>query len=142
VKQFVPRTGSEIWRFFSSEATLEALTPPWLKFTVLGKDTQEMMKGTVISYQLHLRGVPIKWESEIVAWNPEQEFVDAQKRGPYKLWHHRHSFMTMGSGTQVIDFVQFKLPMAPFSVPINQLVRHDVKNLFSYRKEAVKKNLW
>lgn len=42
-----------------------------------------MAVGTRFEYRLRLKGLPIRWESEITAWEPPDRFIDEQKRGPY-----------------------------------------------------------
>ena len=51
-----------------------------------------MEAGALIDYRLHYRGVPLGWTSQIEVWEPGRQFVDRQLRGPYGLWHHRHTF--------------------------------------------------
>ena len=54
------------------------LTPPWLRFRVLAKGESLMPRGTQIDYRLRLREVPLRWRSEITAWEPPHRFVDEQ----------------------------------------------------------------
>lgn len=138
-KQFVPFTVQDVWPFFSTEKNLEQLTPPWLNFHVVGKSTPEIQQGCEIVYKLKLHGLPMSWRSKILIWTPFKEFIDFQVSGPYRIWHHRHSFQVMGNGVQLVDFVQYKLPLFPLSVPVNFLVLADVKKIFSFRQQEVKR---
>ena len=90
--QFLKADLDKVWNFFSDEKNLEILTPEFLNFQVLGKSTPEIQKGTLIDYKLKLRGLPLKWQTEICEWKPKTLFVDRQLKGPYKLWHHTHKF--------------------------------------------------
>ena len=52
-----------------------------------------MRPGTLIDYRLRFRGFPLRWRSEITAWDPPHRFADAQVKGPYRQWIHEHSFV-------------------------------------------------
>jgi uncharacterized protein (TIGR01777 family) len=110
-EQWLPLKPEEIFPFYSDEKNLEALTPPFLKFKVLGKSTEAMRSGTLINYRLSLHGLPFKWQTEIQDWEPNKRFVDEQLKGPYKKWHHVHDFIPLGGGTLIRDRVTYKLPL-------------------------------
>jgi ligand-binding SRPBCC domain-containing protein len=44
-----------------------------------------MKKGAHIQYALRLRGIPLRWLTEIEQWDPPHGFVDVQLKGPYRL---------------------------------------------------------
>src|SRR5215470_14790065 len=107
---WLPRSLSEIFPFFASAENLERLTPPWLNFQILTPAPISMAVGTHIQYQLKIHGVPVRWESEITSWQPPYFFVDDQRRGPYRRWHHVHSFEERDGGTVVRDLVEYSVP--------------------------------
>ena len=57
--------------------------------------------------------MPVRWLTRIEEWEPGRRFVDAQLRGPYRLWHHTHTFEPDGDGTIVRDRVRYALPLGP-----------------------------
>ena len=79
---WLPRPIVEIFTFFANPANLETLTPPWLKFQILTPRPLEMFVGTLIDYRLRVRGVPMRWQSEITVWEPPFCFTDEQRRDP------------------------------------------------------------
>ncbi len=69
---------AQVFAFFSQAENLEALTPPWLQFRIVTPQPIEMEQGATIAYQLRVRGIPIRWLTEIELWRPPYEFVDVQ----------------------------------------------------------------
>lgn len=138
--QFIPAPISEVAPFFADEKNLEAITPPWLHFKVLGKSTPSMESGTLIRYRLKLHGVPVKWVTKISDWHPEQGFVDEQLKGPYAKWVHRHTFEPFAGGTLMTDYVRFRLPMGLLgNIAAGWAVSHDVDKIFAYRRRFIDK---
>ena len=73
-EQWLPYPRPTVFRFFSDAYNLENLTPPWLRFVVLTPRPIVMRTGLLIDYQLKIHGVPVRWQTEITAWEPEQRF--------------------------------------------------------------------
>ena len=138
--QWLPAPLAEVSKFFADERNLEALTPPWLNFNVLGKSTPEIENKTLIYYKLRLYGVPFKWTTEIIGWNPPHGFVDQQLRGPYAIWHHTHQFSELGGGTLMVDFVRYKPPVGLLgALSGGWMVDREVEKIFAYRRESIAK---
>ena len=74
----MPRPVEEVFAFFSEARNLETLTPPWLRFEVLTPAPIAMQAGTLIDYRIRVHGLPIRWRTEIVQWNPPHRFVDGR----------------------------------------------------------------
>lgn len=106
---WVPRPREGVFEFFSRAENLEALTPNWLHFSVLSPSPTVMKTGTRIRYRLRLHGIPLRWESEITAWELPHRFVDEQRTGPYRLWIHEHRFLEHAGGTRIQDTVQYSV---------------------------------
>jgi len=141
-RQRINRPLEEVFAFFAEAANLERLTPPWLRFCLLGDGAVEMGVGVRIDYRLHVHGVPIRWTSRIEEWEAGRMFVDRQLRGPYRLWHHRHTFSADGEGTVVADEVTYALPLGRVGNLAHPLfVRRDLERIFAFRREAVAREL-
>jgi ligand-binding SRPBCC domain-containing protein len=131
---WLPQPRSKVFPFFADAHNLEILTPPWLHFEVLSPGPLEMKVGLRIDYRLKIHGIPVRWQSEISAWDPPYHFVDEQRRGPYNLWHHEHRFEEKDGGTLCRDVIQYRAPGGPFRPLIEQFfVRPDVEKIFSFR---------
>jgi hypothetical protein len=136
-KQFIPRERSEIYPFFTEAQNLETLTPPWLHFQVKKQSTTLLQEGTLIDYQLKIHGIPAKWRTLISHWNPDQGFVDEQLKGPYRKWHHVHTFETIPGGTLISDDVTFRLPGWIFGRLLLPFIQRDIEKIFQYRQEKI-----
>lgn len=138
-QQWVPQPVDQVFPFFSDEKNLEALTPPWLNFHVVGKSSESVEAGTTIDYRLKIRGVPVRWRSQIEAWKPGVRFVDRQLRGPYAFWHHDHAFESVRGGTLLSDKIHFRVPGGTVGkLWLEPWVRRDVEKIFDFRTGQVR----
>jgi len=131
---WVPRPLEEVFAFFADAHNLDQLTPPWLAFHIETPAPIEMQAGTLIDYKLSVRGIPMRWRSEITVWDPPHRFVDEQRRGPYRQWHHEHRFSAHEGGTMIEDHVHYAAPGWILEPVIHGLfVRPDVQKIFAFR---------
>ena len=139
---FVPLPIERVFDFFSRAENLERITPAWLNFRIVTPLPIEMKPGARIQYALRLRGIPLRWLTEIEVWNPPHEFVDVQLKGPYRLWHHTHRFREVEGSTLMTDTVRYALPFGPLGRLANKLqVAADVTRIFDYRAREVRAKL-
>jgi ligand-binding SRPBCC domain-containing protein len=132
---WVPRPREEIFEFFSRAENLEALTPPWLHFSLLSPNPIAMKAGTTIPYRVRLHGIPLRWESEITVWDPPHRFVDEQRKGPYSRWIHEHHFLEHAGGTKIRDTVQYSLSGG---LLVQRLfVAQNLDRIFEFRRQKV-----
>jgi ligand-binding SRPBCC domain-containing protein len=134
-EQFVPLGQDDVFAFFADARNLERLTPPWLHFEILTPSPVDMHAGMEIDYKLRLHGVPVRWQSEITIWQPPCRFADRQRRGPYRLWVHTHSFEAMAGGTLVSDAVDYAVPGG--GLVERFFVRPDLERIFDYRSRQL-----
>ena len=136
--QWLPVTPEVLFPFFADAHNLEQLTPALLQFHVLTPRPIDMASGTLIDYRLKVRGLPIRWRTEILDWDPPHGFVDTQLRGPYVLWHHTHRFEAERGGTRCTDIVRYRPRGGPLASIINRcFVQRDVQAIFRYRAERL-----
>jgi len=142
-EQRLPQPPDQAFEFFSDAFNLERITPPLLKFKVTTPPPIEMREGTLISYRLRVRGLPVKWLTRIEEWKPGERFVDRQLEGPYKLWHHTHTFKADGDGGTVMrDVVRYEMPLGPLGdLARKLLVERDLDEIFDYRYAEIERIL-
>jgi ligand-binding SRPBCC domain-containing protein len=138
-EQFLPISLEEAWHFFSSPANLNRITPPHLKFRVLDNLPDEMHKGLIIHYSIQpMLSIPMKWITEITAFEKNKFFIDEQIKGPYKVWHHEHHFKSVEGGVLMIDKLTYDIGMGFLGRLAGRLwVDQQVRNIFSYRRSKL-----
>lgn len=137
-EELIPASRERVFDFFSKAENLERLTPPFLQFAILTPLPIEMKRGQFIEYRIGLGGIPMNWLTEISEWSPPERFVDEQLRGPYRYWHHTHSFDEVSGGTLMRDVVEYELPLGPLGrLAHAALVQRMLQRIFDYRKQAV-----
>jgi ligand-binding SRPBCC domain-containing protein len=124
----------QVFRFFADPKNLQRITPDWLHFEILSPVTK-IGVGTLLDYRLKLRGIPMRWQSEIAVWQPPQRFVDRQTKGPYSLWVHEHTFREEKDGTTVGDHVEYGAFGG--SLVHKFLIAPDLERIFRYRKRML-----
>ena len=136
--QFINRPRNEVFDFFSEAANLELLTPPFLRFSILTEGPITMGEGTLIDYELSLYGIPFKWRTRIGVYEPEVRFTDTQLKGPYRYWHHLHEFRDVDGGTEMVDIVDYEVPLGPLGNLARRLfVERNLNTIFDYRRDTI-----
>lgn len=136
---WLPLPIHEVFRFFESPENLERITPPWLHFSIASPGPIEMRLGARIEYRLRVRGLPLRWVSEITRYDPPHVFVDTMVKGPYRLWVHEHRFEEHEGGTFVDDHVRYAV-LGGFIVNA-LLVRPDLERIFCHREKTLRRLL-
>lgn len=139
-QQFLPVSLDEAWEFFCDPRNLKAITPPDMLFEITSGDPRRMHPGQIITYKLcPMWNIPISWVTEITHVAENQLFVDEQRFGPYRLWHHQHHFEAVDNGVMMTDIVHYKLRFEPFGLVALPIVNNRVDFIFNYRFEAIQK---
>jgi ligand-binding SRPBCC domain-containing protein len=125
----------EAWRFFSSPKNLPAITPPSLSLRIVGDVTEPIYPGMIIPYRVApLLGISIDWITEITHVRAPRYFVDEQRLGPYRFWHHEHHLRPLNSGVEMIDTVHYCLKFGPIGRLLHGLfIRTQLEEIFDFR---------
>ncbi|MDB3905566.1 SRPBCC family protein [Crocinitomicaceae bacterium] len=140
--QFIKTDLKTAWDFFSSPGNLKKITPDYMGFDVKTELPEKMYEGLMIEYTVKpLLGIPMNWITEIKTVKELEFFVDEQRKGPYKIWHHEHHFKEVDGGVEMTDIVSYELPlglvgriMHPF------LVQKKLEEIFDFRFKAVEQS--
>lgn len=128
---------SRAWAFFSRSENLPRITPPWLGFRNVTVP-ERVGPDSLMDHAIRWAGVPVRWRTRIIEWDPPRQFVDLQVRGPYAMWHHRHRFEAAADGTRCEDRVLYRLPMGVVGTAVHTLVvRRQLLRIFEYRRKVI-----
>ena len=65
-------------------------------------------------------------------------FVDEQRFGPYKFWHHKHKFEIIDGGVKIIDILDYSLPFGLIGLFFHPfLVKPKLDEIFKYREKKL-----
>ena len=139
VQQNLPISLNEAWDFFSSPGNLDLITPDDMSFEILSGADSKMYAGQLITYNIKpLLGIPMTWVTEITQCLEKQFFIDEQRFGPYKFWHHQHRFEETEDGVNMKDILHYVLPFGFVGELLGNLFLHKkVKKIFEYRRQKL-----
>ena len=135
--QRLPISSEKAWDFFSSPANLKELTPDYMGFDITSGFSagDKMYTGMIITYKVKpIAGIPLNWMTEITHIEDKKYFIDEQRFGPYSLWHHQHWFKEIEGGVEMIDKINYKLPLGFLGDIANTVfVKKQLEGIFEYR---------
>ena len=140
--QKIPAPIETVWEFISSPKNLKTITPPSMGFDIISSgDIESMYAGMIIAYKVKpVFNIPVTWVTEITHVQNLKYFVDEQRIGPYRLWHHQHKITAIDGGTLMEDIVTYQLPFGIIGSIVHALlVRKKLESIFNYRFTAVEK---
>jgi len=139
--QTLPVQIEEAWQFFSSPRNLPSITPPWLNLVAMNDIPDSMHPGMVIQYRVKpLLGIPVNWLTEITHVDAPRYFVDEQRFGPYRFWHHEHHFRRVNGGVEMVDQVLYGLKYGSIGKLMHALIiRRRLEAIFDFRQRALEK---
>lgn len=139
VQQQLPISIDKAWEFFSSPANLSKITPSNMGFKITSGVPEKMYAGQIITYVIGLLpGVKSNWVTEITQVKEKKFFIDEQRYGPYKMWHHEHRFEEKGKEVMMKDKVSYKLPFGILGALAHSLfIKRQLKTIFNYRFQTL-----
>lgn len=132
----------EAWEFFSSPLNLKKITPPYMGFEIISDfRNQKMFPGMLIEYIVRpVMNIPMRWVTEITHVKEKEYFIDEQRFGPYKFWHHLHQFRIENGELIMIDNLNYALPFGIIGRIVHKLfIRKRIEAIFNYRAEILEK---
>ncbi|MCT4614094.1 MAG: SRPBCC family protein [Marinifilaceae bacterium] len=130
----------QCWEFFSNPQNLSKITPQKMGFKISSEKELETYAGQIITYEIQiLPFLKTNWVTEITHLKEKEYFVDEQRIGPYKMWHHEHIFKRIDEEScLVIDKLSYKLPFGFFGNLAHFIfVKSMLRKIFSYRADVL-----
>lgn len=139
--QLINLSIDKAWKFFSDPRNLAEITPGDLGFKIQYISGDEMYPGMIIEYTVKpFPFFKVRWVTEITQVKEHVLFIDEQRFGPYRFWHHQHKFIQRGDATEIIDIVNYVMPFGIFGRIAHSLfVKRQLGKIFSFRSEYLAK---
>ncbi len=141
-EQFIHSSIESVWNFIATPHNLSKITPPEMDFRISSIQMKKCMyEGQIISYKLKLLPlVRINWVTEITTIKDRIYFIDEQRIGPYKLWHHEHYIEKKDKGVLMTDLISYSPPFGFLGAIANTLfIKRQLKKIFAYRSQIIDK---
>lgn len=108
-------------------------------FNITSGVPDKMYPGQIISYKVSpFPGVKISWVTEITHVVENKFFVDEQRFGPYRMWHHEHHFEEKDGKVLMVDKVSYKIPLGILGhIAQSLFIKNQLKGIFEFRKKAL-----
>jgi ligand-binding SRPBCC domain-containing protein len=141
VTQFLKISLTEAWDFFSSPGNLSKITPEHMGFEITSGTPAKMYTGQIITYKVSpFPGVKTNWVTEITHVSEGSFFVDEQRFGPYRMWHHEHHFEAKDDEVLMTDHVSYKLPLGFLGRMAHSLfVKNQLTQIFVHRESCLER---
>jgi len=141
-KQVLPISLEQAWPFFSTPRNLEQITPAFLNFHITSEVPEEIYNGLIITYRIAaVASIPMAWVTEIKHVEPTRQFVDEQRIGPYRFWHHLHRFREVEGGVEMEDIVHYVMPLGWLGRLAHAVfVRDRLRAIFDFRRDYLATN--
>jgi len=110
-----------------------------MSFEIISGADELMYAGQIIAYRIKpMMKIPMNWVTEITHSVNEQYFIDEQRFGPYKFWHHLHRFEETPNGVLMTDILHYALPFGFLGEIMGKLfIHHKVKGIFQFREKKL-----
>lgn len=134
-EQFLPISLEQAWDFFTSPENLNRITPDELVFEVTSELPPKVYEGLIITYRIQpMLHIPVDWVTEITHVRAGEYFVDEQRKGPYRIWHHEHHFRAVEGGVLMTDLLHYDIGKSVFGWIAGHLFVHrKVREIFDFR---------
>ena len=138
-EQFLPITLDKAWQFFATPGNLNEVTPAEMVFEITSEVPETMYEGLLIHYKMKpMLNIPINWCTEITHIREKEYFVDEQREGPYKIWHHEHHFKAVTGGVMMTYILHYDVGKSVFGWVADKLfVTKKVKAIFEFRRKTL-----
>lgn len=143
-EQLLKASVSEVWDFISSPENLKEITPASMGFEITsGEVPEKMYPGMIVSYRVRpVLNIPTKWVTEITQVEEGKFFVDEQREGPYRMWHHQHILEEVEGDVLMKDIVSYVPPFGYLGVLANALfIGRKLEKVFAFRRKVLA-NKW
>jgi len=95
--------------------------------------------GEEVTWRARHFGIPFTMTSRVTSLDRPRRFVDEQVSGPFRRFHHEHTFDPTDTRTRMVDRITFDAPFGPIGRATEMLVLgRYLRHLIEVRGEYLK----
>ena len=112
-----------------------------MNFAITSETGDKIYEGQIITYKVSpMPMMRMSWVTEITKIEEGRMFIDEQRFGPYRMWHHEHQLEANGKETLMTDIVSYKVPFGPLGKLMHGLmIQRQLEGIFSHRSKVMDK---
>ena len=81
----------------------------------------------------------MNWVTEISQVEEKKFFIDEQRIGPYKFWHHQHKISEIENGVLMEDMITYQPPFGILGGILNAVViKKSLNKIFDFRGQVLR----
>lgn len=127
--------------FIARPRNLLLISPPTPTIEIL-EAPERLALGSRFTVRLTHLGFQQQLTSEVTWFEGNVGFTDEQVEGPFTQWSHTHRLTTEGSGTSMLDRIEFEAPRGMLGwVLTNGRVENGLAAAFSFRDSIFRRLL-
>lgn len=136
---FIDASVETVFGFHEAPDAFERLTPDWAGVRIL-KKIPNIRAGARGVFSVPVLGpIRVEWHAVHTEFEKNRLFVDEQEKGPFAYWRHEHRFRSVGTGTELEDAIEFRLPGGPLVNWVGApFAKWQLARLFAYRHKVTK----
>ncbi|QQS40789.1 MAG: SRPBCC family protein [Acidobacteriota bacterium] len=138
-ESYIAAPPEKVFGFHELPDAFERLIPPWENITVIQKAAISKVGSRAIIEQKLFGLIPSRLVAEHIAYDPPRMFEDVQISGPFSQWRHKHIVRPEGSGSLLVDDIDYEPPgwfVGRLLDPL--LVRPKLEKLFEFRHKVTR----
>tara|TARA_A100001015_G_scaffold318935_1_gene440314 strand:+ start:4161 stop:5552 length:1392 start_codon:yes stop_codon:yes gene_type:complete len=137
----MPVPAHQLFSWHERRGAFERLTPPWQRLDIV-YNSGSLLPGSYVIFKAYYGPFFITWKAEHIHYDKNREFIDTQKKGPFKTWVHHHITKEKNATTSILkDSITYTLPMKHINIG-KCSINTSLKQLFAYRHKTLHTDLY
>lgn len=136
----VAASPDDVWRLHSSVENIVRISPKFPKVRVIGEDTR-VENGALHVLEIGLFLFKVVWKARISDVTTGRGFTDTAEQSPFEFWQHKHRFEPEGTGTIVVDEIEYSYRSGLIGKLLGWFVDSQVNAMFKGRAKAYVREL-
>lgn len=134
---------SEVYAWHTRHGAFQRLSPPWERLRLVRHEGVRDGQRTV--FRVGAGPLWLKWVAEHRDAIEGEQFVDVQRKGPFRHWRHIHRFYPDAADAEASfaeDQVEYTLPFGSAAGLLTaRRVRRRLERMFAYRHQVMQRDI-